>query len=126
MELKSVFKPEGSYLAGLGIAGAVYAIYQLDLGPVANVHASDPNHPVLETTRKKAAYTSFILVAGLTLLTKDQNVGVLGFGTIIAMELHYRHAIMSDPVTGVMQPPSVSSYQNAYENVPVSLQGQTG
>lgn len=121
---RPVFKPEGSVMAGLATVGLVYSIYQMDVGPVAQVHMTDANHPALETSRKKAGYTSFIAVAVLTLIARDTNIGLLGFGTIIAMEMHYRHAIMSNPVTGMMEPPSPTKYEPAENVVPLPSQGQ--
>jgi len=116
MAFKSILKPEGSVVAGLATVGLVYATYQLDLGPVSSAYASDANHPALESSRKKAGYTSLIAVAALTLITRDANVGILGFASIIAMEAHYRHAIMASPETGVITAPASSNYQPA-ENV---------
>lgn len=121
---KSVLKPEGSITAGIATAGLVYAIYQMDVGPVSQVQMTDANHPSLETSRKKAGYTSFIAVAALTLIARDTNIGVLGFLSIIAMEAHYRHAIMADAITGIMQPPSPSKYEPAENVVPLPAQGQ--
>jgi hypothetical protein len=120
---KSVLKPEGSIVAGIATAGLVYSVYQMDVGPVAQVQMTDPNHPALEASRKKAGYTAFILVAGLTLISRDTNVGVLGFASIIAMEAHYRHAIMADAITGIMQPPSPTKYEPAENVVQLPVQG---
>jgi hypothetical protein len=113
---KSVLKPEGSIVSGVAVAGTVFAVYNLSVGPVASVHMTEPNHPALETSRKKAGYTSFVLVSVLTLLTRDGNVGVLGYASIIAMEVMYRHGIMADAITGEMQPPSPTKYVPA-ENI---------
>lgn len=121
---KSVLKPENSIVAGIATAGLVFAIYQMDLGPVSAVQMTDANHPALETSRKKAGYTSFIAVAGITLIARDTNIGVLGFLSIIAMEAHYRHAVMADAVTGIMQPPSPDKYVPAENVIPLPAQGQ--
>jgi hypothetical protein len=126
MTFKSVLKPEGSLILGGAVIGGVFATYQLSLGPVSAVHASDANHPVLETSRKKAGYTSLIMVAGLALLAKDPNIAILGSASIIAMEAHYRHAIMAHPETGQMIPPAPSAYQDAQNVVPIDAQAQTG
>ncbi|HEX3642386.1 MAG TPA: hypothetical protein VHV10_13935, partial [Ktedonobacteraceae bacterium] len=120
---KSILQPQGTVMSGLAVAGSVYAIYQLDCGNVASAHASDANHGALETSRKKAAWTSFIMVSAITLITRDAGVGTLGYASIIAMDLSYRHAIMVDPNTGVMQPPAESSYQQAENVVPLNSQG---
>lgn len=120
----SVLKPENSVVAGIATAGLVYSVYQMDLGPVAEVHATEANHPILEPSRKKAAYTSFAAVAALTLIARDANIGILGFLTIIAMEAHYRHAIMTDAATGILQPPSPSKYVPAENVIPMPGQGE--
>ncbi len=113
MSWKSVLKPEGSVMAAVAVAGSVVAIYAMDVGNVSMAHATEPNNPALESARKKAGYTSFLFVSALTLITKDMNVGSLGFGSIVAMELHYRHAIMANPATGQIQAPSAASYKPA-------------
>lgn len=120
---KSVLKPEGSIMSGVAVAGTVYAIYNMEVGSVSQVHMTEANHPALETSRKKAGYTAFILVSVLTLLTRDGNVGVLGYGSIIAMEVAYRHGIMVDPASGIMQAVSPDKYIPAENVVPLPTQG---
>ena len=124
MEIKSILKPEGSVVSGIATVGAVFAIYNMDCGNVSMIAASDANHPTLETCRKKAGYTAFALVSVITLLTKDANVGILGYASIIAAEAHYRQAIMADPVTGAMQPPAETAYDSAQNVTPLYLQAQ--
>lgn len=102
---KSYLKPENSIIAGLAVMGLVYADYQLNCGTIAQVHMTDANHPAVETSRKKAGYSAFVLVGGIGLIARDANIIILGSATIIAMELMYRHAIMAHPQTGRMQPP---------------------
>lgn len=126
MTWKSVLKPEGSLILGAGVGGMVYGLYQLNLGNVATCHATDANHPVLETSRKKAGYTSLVMVGGLAILARDPNLIILGGAMIIAMEVHYRTAIMTDPVSGQIMPPTAAAYQPAQDIVPAHLQGQTG
>lgn len=122
MQFKSVLKPENSIIAGIATIGLVYAIYQMNVGPLSQAHASDPNHPALETSRKKAGYTAFIAVAGITLIAKDANIGILGFLTIVAEEIQIRHAIMVEPNTGRMVPPAESVYSPAENVVPITQQ----
>ena len=43
--------------------------------------------------------------------------------SIIAMEAHYRHAIMADAITGIMQPPSPTKYEPAENVVQLPVQG---
>ena len=109
MTFKSLLKPSESTVASLATVGFVVALYQMNVGNIAQVHASDPNHPVLESSRKKAGYTALAGVTALTLLTRDANVAILGGGSIIAMELSARHAIMAHPVTGKLTAPEDGS-----------------
>jgi hypothetical protein len=117
MAFKSILKPEGSVMAGAATVGLVIAIYQMNLGTGAQVHATDANHPVLEASRKKSGYTALAAVSALTLITKDANIGILGGATIIALELNSRHAIMANPITGRMEAPEGNQYAPSYDNV---------
>src|SRR5437588_466273 len=103
--MTSIFKPENSVIAGLATMGVVYGVYQLDIGPVSVAHATEPNNGALSSARRKAGWTSLILVGGISLLARDPTIAILGGFTIMAMELHYRHAIMVSPATGQIVPP---------------------
>lgn len=126
MSWKSILKPEASTMAGLATVGAVYGIYQLNIGTVAQARATEPNHPALESSRKKAGYMALVLVSALVLITKDANIGILGGGTIIAMELAHRHAIMADDSGKIQNPNPETAYSPAQNVVPMFAQGETG
>lgn len=111
MAIKPLVSAEGSVVLGVATIAAVYSVYQLDVGPVSQVQMSPANHPALDASRKKAGYTALIMVAGLALLARDPNVVILGGAGIIAMELHYRHAIMVSPDTNQIVPPGPAAYQ---------------
>lgn len=123
MQIKSILKPEGSVVSGIAVSGGVLAIYALMCGPVVQAHASDANHPANCSSRKKAAAVAFLFVATMTTLTKDANVGILGWGTQIVSDISYQHAIMADPVTGKIQNPAESAYVEAQYSVPLTAQG---
>jgi hypothetical protein len=125
MAIKSYLKPEGSIVAGLAVMGSVYAIYQLNTGTVAQVAMTDANHPLVETSRKKAGYQAALLVAGIGLIAKDANIIILGSASIIAMELSYRQAIMAHPETGKMVPPDESTYAPAGATVSSNYEQQS-
>lgn len=113
-------------MAGLATVGTVFAVYQLNIGSVSQATATDANNPILGNSRKKAGLTALAAVAALTLITKDANVGILGSGSIIAMELAYRHGIMADPQSVKMQNPSPAVAYSPAENViPIQYQGET-
>lgn len=127
MAFKSILKPENSAIAGIATVGLVYGVYQLNVGTLSQAQATEANHPVYESSRKKAGYTSLVLVAGLTLVTRDANVGILGFATIVAMELLARHSIMAHPESGqLMNPVGANAYAQAENVIPFSSQAQTG
>lgn len=125
MAFKSYLKPENSIIAGLAVMGAVYAMYQLNIGTTVQVQMTDANHPATETARKKAGYQSALLVASVGLIAKDANIIILGGASIIAMELTYRHSIMAHPETGVMQPPGESTYAPAGQAVSSMYEQET-
>lgn len=124
---KSILKPDNSAIAGIAVVGLVYAVYTLNMGSNAAAQATDANHPVLDSSRKKAGLTSLAMVAAITLITKDANVGILGGGAIIAMELSARHAIMAHPQSGQLVNPNPNAAYAPAENViPMYQQAQTG
>lgn len=125
MEFKSILKPQESVVSGIATMGLVYALYELNVGSVSQAHHSDANHPALEGSRKKAGLMAFAAVSGLTLITKDANVGILGFLSIVAMEATYRHAIMIDSSSGLIQAPGQSVYSPAQNVVPINEQASS-
>lgn len=127
MSFKSILKPEGSVTASLATVAAVYGIYQLNCGPAVLVHATTPNLPALESSRKKSGYAALALISALFIITKDANMFILGGGTIIAMEVTYRHAIMADPDSNtIVRPSPDAAFLPAQEAVPFAQQGETG
>lgn len=113
MTIKSILKPENSIVAGLATVGLVAAMYQLDAGPVSQVHASDAYHGANTAGIKKAGYTSLVLVAGVSLLARDPNIVILGGAAIIAFHAHYRHANMVNPGTNMVESPGLTAYTPA-------------
>lgn len=111
--MTSIFKPEGSLVAGLAVVGLVWANYSLSMGSMATVHMTGANDNVAESSRKKAGWSSLVLVAGVSLLARDPNIFILGTGAIIAMEVNARHAIMSNSDTGKIELPTVTDYAPA-------------
>lgn len=122
---KSVFKPENSVIAGIATVALVAAVYQLDVGPISTVHATDAGDINVKASVKKAGYTSLVAVAGLSLITRDPNVFILGMAAIAVFHAHSRHATLASPTTGQMsiQPPALQDFQPAQNVVPIAQQG---
>jgi len=122
MSFTSVLKPENSIIMGAATIGIVAGIYQLDVGPVSSVHASDAYHPANTAGIKKAGYTSLIAVAGLALLARDPNIVILGGAAIIALHAHYRHANMVNPGSNQVESPGgAAAYLPAQYTTPQQL-----
>jgi hypothetical protein len=94
---------ENSIIASLATVGLVIGVYQTTVGPISDVHATEPHDINLTKSMRKAGWLAFATVAAIGLLAKDMNIIILGGATIIVEELGYRHALMSNPATGQIQ-----------------------
>ena len=103
MDLTPRLSGENSIITALATAGLVFGVYQAKVGPVSDVHATEAFDGNMQASVKKAGWTSLALVAGITLLARDPNLLILGGAAIIAEELTYRHALMTNPQTGNIQ-----------------------
>lgn len=103
MDFKPRLSSENSIIASLASVALVIGIYQAKVGPVADVHASDAYDGNIQAAVRKAGWVSVIAVAGISLLAKDANIVILGGAAIIAEELTYRHALMTNPSSGQIQ-----------------------
>lgn len=93
-------RPADSITIALATGIGVAAIYGSDVGPVADVHTMAPGDSSVGAAIKKAGVKSWILVAGVTLLTRDLNVVFIGGSMVVLEHLSYLHADMSNPVQG--------------------------
>lgn len=103
MALSSFFSTPGGYKAadsmtiGLATAAGVFMLYSGHVGPVADVHATSPGDVNLNAAIKKAGWESLLLVAGMTLLSRDLNVAILGASAVVLEHVMYLHAEMASP-----------------------------
>jgi hypothetical protein len=118
INVKPLLKPENSIITALATAALIIGIYNASVGPIADVHATGANDSNLAASVKKAGVKSVILVAAITLLSRDSNIIVLGGAAIIGEELTYRHALMASPDTGQVQV-TPASYVPAGSSEPV-------
>lgn len=94
---KSILKPDQSVVIALAVAGGVASIYGTMLPSMVEIHAAPAHNQAVETTQKKAMWSSAALVAGSYLLTRDPNVFVAGGAAFVAIEWLFRHANNTDP-----------------------------
>ena len=93
-------RPADSITIALATGIGVAAIYGSDVGPVADVHASLPGDSAVVASIKKAGVKSWLLVIGVTLLTRDLNVVLIGGSMGLLEHLSYLHADVSSPLQG--------------------------
>lgn len=108
----SGYKPADSMTIALATAGAVLLIYNAKVGPVADVHATMSGDPNVNAAIKKAGWESIALVAAATVLSRDLNVAILGFGAIVFEHVMHLHAEMASPASGQITA-APSAYQPA-------------
>lgn len=94
---KSILKPDQSVITSLAVAGGVLAVYNANLPTMVEIHAAPAHNKAVESSQKKAMWTSAALVGGAYLLTRDTNVFVAGGLTFVAIEWLFRHANSVDP-----------------------------
>lgn len=94
------YKPADSMTLALATAAGVFVIYNAKVGPVADVHASLPGDVNINAAVKKAGWESIALAAAMTLLSRDLNVAILGFGAVVAEHVLHLHAEMASPADG--------------------------
>ena len=94
------YKPADSMTIALATAGGVFVLYGSKVGPIADVHASASGDPNVNASIKKAGWESIALVAAMTMLSRDLNVAILGFGAILLEHTMHLHAEMASPANG--------------------------
>lgn len=99
----SGYKPADSITISLAAAAGVFVVYGSKVGPVADVHATTQGDPNINAAIKKAGWESWLLVAGLTILSRDLNVAILGGSAIILEHVMYLHAEMANPSNGQIE-----------------------
>jgi hypothetical protein len=119
---KSILKPEGSIVAGIATAALVYGIYQMNMGSLAQIHATPAGDGNARASRKKASVESVAAVAAISLLAKDVNIFILGGGVVVLLDWHARHAVETHPETGQLA--DNSGYVPAEQAQPVQDQAQ--
>lgn len=94
------YAPADSMTIALATAAGVLVVYGGKIGPAADVHASGSGDIAINAAIRKAGWESLLLVAGMTLLSRDLNVAIMGGAMIIVEHTMYLHADMASPATG--------------------------
>lgn len=102
MTIRSILKPEGSVGIAIATGGLVAGIYALNMPNAATMHATEANDINIEAARKKATITAAAVLSGITLVTRDVNVFILGGIILFAFDFTARHANASNDQTGML------------------------
>lgn len=97
------YKPADSMTIALAAAGAVAVVYSSTIGPAADVQASISGDPSVNSSIKKAGWEALALVTVMTVLSRDLNVAILGYGAILVEHTKYLHSELASPATGQIQ-----------------------
>jgi hypothetical protein len=100
MDLKPRLSGENSIIASLATVALVVGVYQANVGPVSDVHATDAGDINITAAVRKAGWSALVATAAVALLARDPNIIILGAAAIVVEELCYRHALMTNPATG--------------------------
>jgi hypothetical protein len=105
-------KPDSNVMIAAVTAAAVFAVFQLEAPPLADVRASAPGGLSAGTTHrsvKGAVYTSTAVVLGLALLAKSPEIYVVGGLVTAGLGWKYYSANVTHPVTGAVVAPGVNA-----------------
>lgn len=111
--IKPILSGENSIVVALATAGLVIGIYNMKLGPVADVHATGAYDGNMQAAIKKAGWEAVAAVAAVTLLARDPNIAIMGGAAIIFEEMTNRHALISNPDSGQIQQLPPAAYAPA-------------
>lgn len=107
------YKPADSMTIALATAGGVFVLYGSKVGPIADVHATASGDPNVNASIKKAGWESILLVTAMTMLSRDLNVAILGFGAVLLEHTMHLHAEMASPANGQIAIVNPAAYQPA-------------
>jgi hypothetical protein len=93
-------KPDMSVSVGLATAAVVYAVYSNATPSITEIRAAKPNDSDVEASRKMASWLSAGVVGGISLITKDPTIFIIGGGMVIALDWYTRHANLVNPTVG--------------------------
>lgn len=95
-----------SLAVAAGASGLVFATFAAHLPSIADGRSAAPHDTILSGSIKAAAWTSTAAVVGVSLITKDATVFVVGAATIVVLTWLHRHANAYDAARGMASMPT--------------------
>jgi hypothetical protein len=92
-------KRETSVGVGLAVMGLSWAVYTQVTPRVADLRVSRPNEVNALAAEKTARWTAGAIVVGVSLVTRDATVFIMGGIMVVALSWMHRQANMVNPAT---------------------------
>lgn len=96
---------QASVGVGLGLAALVSYIFDQATPPLVDIRVNPPDAD-LAAAEKAARWSSAGLVVGVSLITRDGTVFIMGALTVVVLSWLHRHANMVDPSASMASIPS--------------------
>lgn len=93
--------PEASVGTGLAVGGIAFTVFNLSLPPLTDVRAAEPENGDVFRAERTATWVAAGIVTGVSLITGDATVFIIGGATVVALAWLYRHANEVKPVSGM-------------------------
>lgn len=92
--------PQASVGTGLATGGIAYMIYSMNMPPVTDVRAAEPENGDVDAAERTSTWIAAAFVTGVALITGDATVFVIGGAMVVVLSWLYRHANEVSPLTG--------------------------
>lgn len=102
----SRLQPDSATIVGVLTAGGVYLIYNNAVPSLADLREMAPHDESAEKERKKAAWTSALLIATVFVISRDVNSYIISGGALVVIDLMHKHANMVHPMTQQIDEPT--------------------
>lgn len=107
---------EVSLGVGLATAALVWGVYNSALPSIAEARATQPNDSHLASSERAATWTAAAVVAGVSLISKDATVFILGGSMVVALAWWHRHSNLVHPTLGSATTPSSRQVMSEINN----------
>jgi hypothetical protein len=94
-------QPSASVGMGLATAGLVLAIHSQATPSMADIRVAAPNDDHIDRSERAASWMSVAVVAGISLLTKDPTIFIIGGATAVGIAWWTRYGNAVNPLTSL-------------------------
>lgn len=91
-------KRETAVAVGLATMGLTWAVYSQVTPRVADLRVSKPNEPNAAAAEKTARWTAGMMIVGISVVTRDPVVFIMGGISLVALSWMTRHANTVNPM----------------------------